>query len=81
VLAWAVEDPEYPTAIWRFRLEPKGGGTELSQWAQLGPARSGLSHAIDRMPEKERKIVFVRLREFERNMTTTLEHIKKLAES
>jgi hypothetical protein len=81
VLAWAVEDPDYPTAIWRFGLEPKDGGTELSEWVQLGPARSGLSHAIDRMPEKEPKIVFVRLREFERNMTATVDHIKKLAES
>ncbi|WP_372346530.1 hypothetical protein [Streptomyces sp. KL116D] len=33
---------------------------------QLGPGRSGLSFAIDRMPEKEQKIVFVRMREFER---------------
>jgi len=33
------------------------------------------------MPEKEQKIVFVRMREFERNMTVTLEQIKKLAES
>jgi uncharacterized protein YndB with AHSA1/START domain len=81
VLAWAVEDPANPTAIWRFRLEPKDGGTQLSQWMQLGPARSGLSFAIDRMPDKEQKIVFVRMREFERNMAFTLQQIKKLAES
>jgi uncharacterized membrane protein len=80
VIAWAVENPQNPTAIWRFRLEPKDGGTELSQWMQLGPARSGLSFAIDRMPEKEQKIVFVRMREFEQNMMATLEHIKQLAE-
>ena len=80
VFAWAVEDPVNPTAIWRFRLEPKDGGTELSQWMQLGPARSGLSFAIDRMPDKEQKIVFVRMREFEQNMASTLEHVKKLAE-
>ena len=55
VLAWAVENPQNPTAAWRFRLEPKNGGTELTQWMQMGPARSGLSHAIDRMPEKEQK--------------------------
>lgn len=81
VFAWAVVDPDDPAAIWRFRLEPKDGGTELSQWVQMGPGRSGLSLAIDRMPEKEQKIVFVRMREFERNITVTLEHIKKLAES
>jgi uncharacterized protein YndB with AHSA1/START domain len=80
VLAWAVEDPVNPTATWRFRLEPKDGGTELSQWMQMGPARSGLSFAIDRMPDKEQKIVFVRMREFERNMKFTLEQVKKLAQ-
>ena len=80
VFAWAVEDPDHPTAIWRFRLAPKDGGTELSEWMQMGPARSGLSLAIDRTPEKEEKIVFVRMREFERNMTITLEQIKQLAE-
>ncbi|GAA3801350.1 SRPBCC family protein [Streptomyces chiangmaiensis] len=79
-LAWAVEDPEDPSAIWRFRLRPKDGGTELSEWMQLGPGRSGLSLAIDRMPDKEQKIVFVRLREFERNVTATLGAIKKRAE-
>jgi hypothetical protein len=48
---------------------------------QLGPARSGLSFAIDRMPDKEQKIVFVRMREFEQNMTLTVKHIKELAET
>ncbi|MGB9226257.1 SRPBCC family protein [Mycobacterium sp.] len=81
VFAWAVEDPVNPTAIWRFRLEPKDGGTELSQWMQMGPARSGLSFAIDNMPDKEQKIVFVRMREFEHNMGFTVQQIKKLAES
>jgi uncharacterized protein YndB with AHSA1/START domain len=81
VLAWAVEDARNPIATWRFRLEPKDGGTQLSQWMQLGPARSGLSFAIDRMPDKEQKIVFVRMREFEQNMTLTVKHIKELAET
>ncbi|ORW74930.1 SRPBCC family protein [Mycobacterium saskatchewanense] len=81
VLAWAVEDPRNPSAVWRFRLESRDGGTELSEWMQMGPARSGLSFAIDEMPEKEQKIVFVRMREFERNMSATLQHIKDLAES
>ncbi|WP_432187930.1 SRPBCC family protein [Streptomyces sp. Tue6028] len=81
LFAWAVEDPAHPSAVWRFRLEPKDGGTELTQWMQMGPGRSGLSHAIDAMPEKEQKIVFVRMREFERNMTVTLDHIKNLAEA
>ncbi|MCX5521737.1 SRPBCC family protein [Streptomyces bobili] len=81
VLAWAVEDPQHPTALWRFTLEPQDDGTLLRQWMQMGPARSGLSFAIDRMPDKEQKIVFVRMREFETGMTATLAAIKELAEN
>ena len=81
VFGWAVGDPADPAALWRFLLEPKDGGTELSEWVQLGPGRSGLSLAIEQMPDKEQKIVFVRMREFERNMTATLDRIKALAES
>jgi len=80
VFAWAVQDPEHPTAIWRFTLDPKDSGTTLRQWMQMGPARSGLSFAIDRMPEKEQKIVYVRMREFETNMTGTLAAIKERVE-
>ncbi|WP_037568619.1 SRPBCC family protein [Phaeacidiphilus oryzae] len=80
--AWAVQrDGEEPGARWRFTLRPTGdGGTELVQWAQLGPGRSGLSLAIERMPEKEQKIVFVRLREFEESINRTLALIKREAE-
>src|SRR5580693_3958796 len=81
VFCWAVGNPADPAALWRFLLEPKDGGTELSEWMQMGPGRSGLSFAIDRMPDKEQKIVFVRMREFEQNMGFTLQQIKKLAES
>ena len=80
VFGWAVEDQVNPTALWRFRLKPKDGGTELSQWAQIGPGRSGLSLAIDQMPDKEQKIVFVRMREFEAAIGRTLAAIKRLAE-
>ncbi len=78
--AWAVGGPEEPAAMWRFRLKPHGGGTELSYWMQMGPGRSGLSVAIDSMPDKEQKIVFVRMREFEAAIGKTLAAIKRLAE-
>ncbi|MGV9500929.1 SRPBCC family protein [Streptomyces sp. NPDC003642] len=81
VFSWAVGDPAEPSAVWRFALEPGDGGTTLSQWMRMGPGRSGLSFAIDAMPEKEQKIVFVRLREFERGMTATLERIRQGAEA
>lgn len=78
--SWAVGDPRHPSATWRFTLEARDGGTLLRQWMRMGPARSGLSLAIDAMPEKEEKIVFVRMREFERAMTGTVAAIKQRAE-
>ena len=78
--AWAVGDPGHPAATWRFTLTPDGTGTRLEQWYQMGPARSGLNIAIDAMPDKEAKIVFVRLREYEASMVHNLAEIKDRAE-
>lgn len=78
--AWAVGEPTNPAATWRFRLSPRDGGTALTFWTQMGPGRSGLSAAIESMPDREQKIVFVRLREFEAAIDKTLAAIKRLAE-
>jgi uncharacterized protein YndB with AHSA1/START domain len=78
--AWAVGEIDNPSSTWRFRLTPRDGGTALSYWMQMGPGRSGLSVAIDSMPDKEQKIVFVRMREFEAAIGKTLAAIKRLAE-
>jgi polyketide cyclase/dehydrase/lipid transport protein len=78
--AWVVGDPGHPSTSWRFTLRPGGAGTVLEQWMQMGPARSGLSLAIDAIPDKEAKIVFVRLRELEGAMKHNLAAIKELAE-
>jgi ligand-binding SRPBCC domain-containing protein len=78
--AWAVGEPERPSSTWRFTLRPEGNGTVLEQWTQMGPARSGLNMAIDAMPDKEAKIVFVRLREYETGLTHNLAAIKERAE-
>ncbi|WP_197694427.1 MULTISPECIES: SRPBCC family protein [unclassified Mycobacterium] len=78
--SWAVGEPDNPAAMWRFRLTPRDGGTALSYWMQMGPGRSGLSVAIESMPDKEQKIVFVRMREFEAAIGKTLAAIKRLAE-
>jgi uncharacterized protein YndB with AHSA1/START domain len=78
---WAVGDPDAPAARWRFTLEPADGGTRVREWMQMGPGRSGLSAAIERWPDKEEKIVFGRMREFEANMTATLAAVKERAEA
>jgi Polyketide cyclase / dehydrase and lipid transport len=79
--AWEVDGDGGPAARWSFRLEGADGGTRVRQHVRLGPGRSGLSYAIERMPDKEQKIVFVRLREFEASMTATLAAIRAAAES
>jgi uncharacterized protein YndB with AHSA1/START domain len=79
--AWSVGDPDRPAALWRFTLQPDEAGTVLEQFARMGPGRSGLNRAIDAMPDKEAKIVFVRLREFETGFKHNLAAIKELAEA
>ncbi|MGI9161735.1 MAG: SRPBCC family protein [Mycobacterium sp.] len=80
VFAWAVGDPGNPSATWRLRMAPEAGGTRLWSWVQMGPAPSGLSLAIAAMPDKEEKIVFVRMREFETGMLASLRHLKRRSE-
>jgi hypothetical protein len=75
-----VGDPDYPSTTCRFTLRADGPGTVLEQRARMGPGRSGLNLAIDAMPDKEQKIVFVRLREMEAGLTSNLAAIKELAE-
>ncbi|MDL5154358.1 SRPBCC family protein [Actinomycetospora termitidis] len=82
--AWEMDGSDAtdaPSARWTFTLVPDDGGTRLTQRARMGPGRSGLSRAIDAMPDKEQKIVFVRLREFESAMTRTLEAVRAEAEA
>ena len=79
--AWAVTDPDAPSASWWFTLEPDGDdAVVLRQGTRLGPARSGLSIAIDAMPDKEERIIARRLQEHERNLQATVEGVKRLAE-
>jgi hypothetical protein len=77
---WAVGDPGYPSAQWRFELEAEEGGTRLRQWMRLGPAPGGLTPAIERWPDKEERIIDRRLAEHRVNMEATLRGIKQLAE-
>jgi hypothetical protein len=81
VLGWAVGDPDRPSARWRFTLAADATGTRLTQWMQMGPARSGINLAIDAMPEKESRILRRRLAEHNANMMATLAGIKELAEA
>jgi hypothetical protein len=78
---WSVGSLEQPSARWRFILESQAGQTRLTQWMQMGPARSGINLAIDAMPEKESRILRRRLAEHQANMQATIDGIKAIAES
>jgi hypothetical protein len=78
---WTVGSVDVPSSIWRFEIAPTSGGSHLTQWARMGPAPSGLTPAIERMPDKERRIVARRLEEWIANMTANLQGIKALAEA
>ena len=70
------------SSIWRYTIDDLDDGTVwLRSWFQMGPGRSGLNIAIDRMPEKEERIVERRLREHQVNMNAVLAGIKEAAES
>lgn len=78
---WHVMDPERPSASWRFDLDAiDPGRTRLTQWARMGPGPSGLTPAIEAMPEKEERIIERRLAEWRANMTATVEGIRARAE-
>lgn len=81
VFEWAVGDPDDPSASWRFELAPEGSGTRLKQWTRMGPGPSGLTMAIERMPDKEERIIERRCQHHRENMARTLEGIKALAEA
>lgn len=78
---WSVGDPAFPSSVWRFALSDLEPGCELSLWFQMGPAPSGLTPAIESMPDKEERIVARRLGEHEANMQLTVDGIVALAET
>ncbi len=73
--AWTVGDPANGAATWRFDLAGEGGGTRVRFSAVMGPGPSGTTMAIDRMPDKEERIVERRLQEWDRGMRAVLDGI------
>lgn len=78
VIGWEVAGPDGAAAQWRFTLEPVESGTLVTQWCRIGPGRSGLSPAIERMPDREHEIVERRLAEHAANMQKNLDGLATL---
>ena len=81
VFEWTVGDVDHKAARWRFDLEPDGEGSRLRFSSEIGPAPSGLTPAIERMPDREEDIIAKRMGEHHANMQRTIEGDKQLAEA
>ena len=77
--AWNIEGSEQGEvrATWAFEMEPTSKGTILRQWARMGPGASGLTIAIEQMPDKEARIVAHRLGEWRVGMEANLEFVAR----
>ena len=78
---WATSDPDNPGARWRFELSSIAGATRLRYSVVLGPGPSGITAAIEQMPDKEPRILARRIDEHRANMTKVIQGIKQAAES
>jgi uncharacterized protein YndB with AHSA1/START domain len=81
MFGWDVSDPDNPSASWWFALTQEPDAVRLRQGCRIGPAPSGLTAAIEAMPDKEERIIARRLSEHEANIVATLEGIKQIAEA
>ena len=77
---WVTSDPENPGARWRFEAASIAGATRLRFAVVLGPGPSGITAAIESMPDKEPRILARRIDEHRANMTKVVEGIKAAAE-
>ncbi|MDH3294855.1 MAG: nitroreductase family protein [Acidimicrobiia bacterium] len=78
---WVTSNPDNPGARWRFELQPIAGATRLRYRVILGPGPSGITAAIEQMPDKQARIISRRLGEHRTNMTAVVEAIKAAAEA
>lgn len=77
---WCTSNRDNPGARWRFELEPIAGAVRLRFRVLLGPGPSGISAAIEAMPDKEPRILARRVDEHRVNMQAVLDGIKAVAE-
>ncbi len=73
---WVTSNPENPGAQWCFDVASIAGSTRLRYSLILGPGPSGISAAINAMPDKEPKILTRRVAEHRGNMQRVVDGIK-----
>ena len=77
---WSVRNGDDVMATWGFEVDPGRGATTVRQWARMGPDPSGLSIAIEAMPDKEGRIIARRMEEWRSAMAANLAGLKSLVE-
>lgn len=77
---WQVTSGDDVMATWGFEVDPGRDAVTVRQWARMGPDPSGVSLAIDQMPEKEGRIVSRRMQQWRADMEANLAGIKALVE-
>ena len=77
---WAVQAGGNRMATWGFEVDPGRDAVTVRQWARMGPDPSGLSIAIEAMPDKEGRIIARRLDEWRTNIEANLAGIRQLVE-
>lgn len=78
---WVTADPADPGAQWRFELASIAGATRLRYRVVVGPGPSGITAAIESMPDKEARILNRRVDEHRANMQRVVDAIKVAAEA
>lgn len=77
---WVTSDPDDPGARWCFELASVAGAVRLRYTLKLGPGPSGITMAIERMPDKEPRILHRRLEEHRANMQRVVDGIRAATE-
>lgn len=77
---WDVHGPDGVMATWGFEVDPGRDAVTVRQWARMGPGPSGLTPAIDSMPDKEGRIIARRIGEWRTNIAANLAGIKQIIE-
>ncbi len=73
---WEVGDGGEAWSTWGFEVDPAREGVVVRQFLRMGPGRSGLNIAIDAMPDREGRIIEVRLAEHRAAMAANLAGLK-----
>ena len=74
---WVTSDPDSPGAQWCFEVASIAGSVRLRYSLTIGPGFSGISRAIENMPEREADILKYRVREHRANMQKVLDGVKE----